>query len=456
MSQTLVIQESLYITLNKENNINIIKSFGLSTVDNFFKKIIEKLNDEYAFLEIDDYRFANDKEEKSNYSKYCGFIEGENLYYEQIVVFFTPIDSKLGDVIIEQSFMPTICSQMEKDISFLSNEKYKKIALLTSKINSNNEVEANYNKMQMDVNSLNTMHFDVISFFPITNLSTDNKFNTLLEYLDMSDFLQKKSKANSQNKYLELINNKLYGDCDTSQLKGQFIKSFCFRFLTAIFAGGNDYKYDISRIISKLNKLDNQFKNLNKFIEYVNSFIIKQGLFIGPVDNDIIECDDALDDFNNLYRKPEKGIDNNGRKRFKTNKNIRDFVIEKSNYLCDCNDEKHFYFESVDFNNYVEGHHIIPMNRQQEYYYDYQINLDVPNNIVPLCPNCHSQIHFGSRQARLKIISELYVRNKAKLLSINPNLTLSVLASYYNIGLEEEEETYLIKKTNKIINLKNN
>ena len=73
-------------------------------------------------------------------------------------------------------------------------------------------------------------------------------------------------------------------------------------------------------------------------------------------------------------------------------------------------------------------------------YFDSSINLDIPNNIVPLCPNCHSQIHLGSRQARLKIISELYVRNKAKLLSINPNLTLSILASYYNIGLENEEE----------------
>ena len=96
------------------------------------------------------------------------------------------------------------------------------------------------------------------------------------------------------------------------------------------------------------------------------------------------------------------------------------------------------------------------MNRQQEYYFDSSINLDIPNNIVPLCLNCHSQIHLGSRQGRLKIISELYVRNKAKLLSINPNLTLSILASYYNIGLENEEEKYWIKKAEKTIEEKMN
>ena len=70
---------------------------------------------------------------------------------------------------------------------------------------------------------------------------------------------------------------------------------------------------------------------------------------------------------------------------------------------------------------------------------------------MALCPNCHCQIHLGSRQARLKILSELFVRNKAKLLTLNPNLTLSILASYYNIGLEEEEERDWLKRAEKIV-----
>jgi len=266
--------------------------------------------------------------------QYSGFIDGDNLHYEKIIIFFTPIDSKLGDVIIEQSLMPTICSQMEENITFLLYEKYKKIALLTSKINSTNKVDIDYNKMQMDVNSLNTLNFDVIPFFSITNLSTDTKFNTLTEYMEMSDFLQKKSQANSQIKYLSLENSILYGNCDIQQLEGQFIKSFCFRYLTAMFSGGNDFKYDISRITSRLRRLDNQFDNLNRFIEFANDNLIKQGVVTGPIDNDIIESDDDLEDINDIHRKPERGIDSTGRKRFKTNKKIRDSVLAKANYLC--------------------------------------------------------------------------------------------------------------------------
>ncbi len=451
MSQKLVIQESFYKSLCNDKNIAILKSLSIKSADDFLQKVIAKLNDEFAFLEIDSYRFARTKEEKNSFSQYSGFIEGDNLHYDKIVIFFTPIDSKLGDVIIEQSLMPTICTQMEENITFLIDDKCKKIVLLTSKINANNKVDIDYNKMQMDVNSLNTLNFDVIPFFPILNLSTDTKFNTLTEYLEMSEFLQKKSKANSQVQYLRLDNNTLYGNCELEQLEGQFIKSFCFRFLTAMFAGGNDFKYDISQITKRLSKLDNQFKNLSKFIEYANSSLLKQGHMVVPIDNDVIESDDELNDINDIHRKPERGVDGNGRKRFKTQKKIRDSVLEKANYLCDCNDSRHFYFESVELNNYVEGHHIVPMNRQQEYYFDGSINLDIPNNIVPLCPNCHCQIHLGSRQARLKIISELYVRNKAKLLSFNHNLTLAILASYYNIGLEQEEELYLIKKAEKVI-----
>lgn len=456
MPQTLVIQESFYEALGKKKNLEILKSLEISSAHEFFSKVIEKLNEEFAFLEIKTYRFALTQEDKKGLHQYSGFIEGDSYHYEKIIIFFTPIDSKLGDVIIEQSLMPTICSQMEEDITFLLNDKYKKIALLTSKINSSNKVDIDYNKMQMDVNSLNTLNVDVIPFFSIANLSTDTKINTLTEYLEMSDFLQKKSQANCQNQYLSLEKNILYGNCDLSQLEGQFMKSFCFRYLTAIFAGGNDFKYDISRITNKREKLDKHFDNLNKFIEYANNHIIKQGVVTGPIDNDIIESDDDLENINDIHRKPEKGIDNTGRKRFKTNKKIRDSVLVKANYLCDCNDAKHFYFESVELDNYVEGHHIIPMNRQQEYYSDSSINLDIPNNIVPLCPNCHSQIHLGSRHARLKIISEIYVRNKTKLLSINPDLTLSILASYYNIGLENEEEKYWIKKAEKTIESKVN
>ena len=456
MNQKLVIQEEFFKSLSEQKNLDILKSKGYNSPIEFMQGIIDKLNDEFVFFEISEFRFFLSKEEASLYSRYSGFVEGDNLPFEKVVIFFTPIDSKLGDVIVEQSFMPTICNQMENDITFLLNNSYKKIALLTSQINQKNEVSITYNKLQMDINSLNTLNIDVIPFFSIKNLSAYTKFNSLTEYLDMSTFLQKKSSANSQLKYLKVEDETLYGLCELSQLKGEFNKSFCFRFLTAIFAGGNDYKYDISNIINKLKKLDNQFENLSKFVNFANSSTLNQIHIVSPIDDYIIESDDELEDITNIHRKPERGVDATGRKKYKTIKKVRDIVLKKANYTCNCHDKLHFYFESVDLHNYVEGHHIVPMNRQEEYYFDKNINLDIPNNVVPLCPNCHCQIHFGSRQARIKIISELFVRNKEKLQSFDPKLTLSVLASYYNIGMKKEEEKHWLLYAEKIVKDKNN
>lgn len=178
MSQKLVIQESFFNSAIE--NIDILQSKGIESADEFFQKIIAKLNAEFNFLEIDGYRFSL-YEESKDYSQYGAFIEGDDLPYKKIIIFFTPISSKQGNVIIEQSLMPTICKQMNLDITFLLNDIYKKIVVLTSKINSENEVSLSYNKLQMDINSLNTMNFDVIPFFAIKNLSTDTCFNSLTE-----------------------------------------------------------------------------------------------------------------------------------------------------------------------------------------------------------------------------------------------------------------------------------
>lgn len=446
MGQSLFIKESFFKTI--KDNIQIIHDQGYNTPDEFLSSIIEKLNDEYDFFEIKSYEICNEDETCSQYGQYGAFVDGDNLPYEKVVIFFTPINSKIGDVIIEQSCMPTICRQMQYDLNFLLDNKYKKIAVLTSKINQTNTAPIIYNKLQMDVNSLNTLNIDVIPFFQIKNLSTDIKFSSLDEYLDMSIHLQERIKANSQFQYLTVENNVLYGNCETNHIKGEFIKSFCFRFLTAMFSGKNSYTYSIEAIKKQLTKLGNQFLNLSNFIEYINSHaVFTYDEIIEQVESDIVVMDDDIDEtyIDDIFREPIKVIDKTGRKRFKVQKRIKDIVLEEAKYLCNCHDDMHVYFESISRNNYLEGHHLIPMNRQEEYYISKKINLDNKYNLIPLCPNCHSQIHFGSRSARLKILAKLFCINEKGLKKLNQDITIQLLASYYNIGLNEKEAEELLQ-----------
>ena len=68
MPQTLVIQESFYKALGKEKKLEILNSLGISSAHEFFTKIIEKLNEEFAFLEIGTYRFALTPEDKKGFT----------------------------------------------------------------------------------------------------------------------------------------------------------------------------------------------------------------------------------------------------------------------------------------------------------------------------------------------------------------------------------------------------
>lgn len=445
MNNTLVINRRFYDSVNTNENLGVIRSFGYHSVDDFFTSICEMLNQEYDFVKLKDYRFLTNKESKK-YNMFSGFVDGDVDPYKQVVFSFTPISTKLGNTNIVQELMPMIANQMKTNINFLIDDKIKKICILTSRFNLKNTISKEYNTLQMNVNSLNTINFDVIQFLKVKHLSPDTMFNSLEEYLEMAKFLQRKNLSNTQYEYFKLKDGVLYGDALESQIKGQWQKTFVFKYLTAIFSGKKRYKYNIDRVMKHV-KVDNQLQNLEKFIEFVNNSDIDFTMTTEIPIDDVVDSNDDIENTDDVKRSPNKSIGKTGRQRFRTQRKIRDLVLQEHNYLCNCHDLKHFYFESSDtFNNYVEGHHMIPMNRQSEYWDDKEINLDVESNIVPLCPTCHAQIHLGSRRAKLDILTEIYVRDEIRIKRVDDEIDLIKLASYYNIGLEKEEERYLLSR----------
>lgn len=103
-------------------------------------------------------------------------------------------------------------------------------------------------------------------------------------------------------------------------------------------------------------------------------------------------------------------------------------AIQKANYLCEF-DENHKSFISHSTNkNFVEAHHLIPMKKQGFY----EFSIDVPGNIVALCPNCHRQIHHGEKQSRIEMLSNLYEKRKNRLDNFGIQTTFNELKKYYN------------------------
>jgi len=93
--------------------------------------------------------------------------------------------------------------------------------------------------------------------------------------------------------------------------------------------------------------------------------------------------------------------------RFLRDKKIRDAALKDQGFLCSCNGEQGIiYFDKENGERYVEGHHIIPMEFQEEF--KNIINLDSKSNIACLCVMCHKKIHCSKDIVKKEIINNIF------------------------------------------------
>lgn len=99
-----------------------------------------------------------------------------------------------------------------------------------------------------------------------------------------------------------------------------------------------------------------------------------------------------------------------------------------ANYKCEI-EEKHTTFISKHTaENYVEGHHLIPISQYDEFEND----VDVRANIVSLCPTCHRKLHSGIKADVDEILEVLYSQREDRLKKVGLGITLEELKYIYS------------------------
>lgn len=110
---------------------------------------------------------------------------------------------------------------------------------------------------------------------------------------------------------------------------------------------------------------------------------------------------------------------------YKRNRETAINALKIANYKCEiCSEHKTFIRKRIDIN-YTEPHHLIPMANQP----DFDVSIDVEENIVSLCSNCHNEIHYGRNADNL--VKKLYKQRKELLKNKKINIDLAKLLSYY-------------------------
>lgn len=65
------------------------------------------------------------------------------------------------------------------------------------------------------------------------------------------------------------------------------------------------------------------------------------------------------------------------------------------------------------------------------YQKDFTINIDRIENIVSICPICHSAIHLGDMSTRLELLKKLFDKKEENLKKSGLNITFGELFSKY-------------------------
>ena len=92
---------------------------------------------------------------------------------------------------------------------------------------------------------------------------------------------------------------------------------------------------------------------------------------------------------------------------------IKILQVEKAcNYTCQIDPTHETFIAEASNMPYLEGHHIIPLNQQD----DFDYSLDCYANIIALCPTCHRFFHYGLKTQREEKLIKLY-ENRAERLS---------------------------------------
>lgn len=151
---------------------------------------------------------------------------------------------------------------------------------------------------------------------------------------------------------------------------------------------------------------------------------------------DVLINDDInkqLNDNNNIdnfeYKcKPQEIIESktkNNKKALHRDKRKALNALIMANFQCEADCGNKLFKRKNSNKNYTEVHHLVPT----KYYKDFEFSLDIEENLVSLCSNCHNLLHYGDTS--IETLKKLYDKRKNLLELCGINITFDELIKMY-------------------------
>jgi len=135
-----------------------------------------------------------------------------------------------------------------------------------------------------------------------------------------------------------------------------------------------------------------------------------------------------------IARKEPIGIINDGKERWPRDADIAAEAKDNAMYCCEFDRSHTTFVHKKSKKQYVEAHHLIPMQFQNDFS---DVSIDVPENIISLCPTCHRAFHSSDNIYRKKLINFFYNKRK-DILYENREILIDIDKLYKYYGLNAE------------------
>ena len=245
-----------------------------------------------------------------------------------------------------------------------------------------------------------------------TDISAANALDDIQYWNDLNKY--KDGKQHNRFVRLKLIFQFTHDAITYDQLKAHGLKSN-LQGAEKLFDQSGSLKeyggYIQKRTKNARNNAVNTFLDSNMQLEIANDIVSRNAVVnrtVGPV------------------AKPSM-ININGKTTYKRSKNAAINALISANFSCEIEPLHPTFLRKKDMNPYTEPHHLIPMAYQDEFEY----SIDIEENIISLCSNCHNEIHYGANAKQL--LTKLYNSRKDVLKSKKVDITLQQLLSFYSI-----------------------
>lgn len=119
-------------------------------------------------------------------------------------------------------------------------------------------------------------------------------------------------------------------------------------------------------------------------------------------------------------------INMNGRETYRRDRRVAINALALADYKCEVDANHPFFIRKNSNLPYSEPHHLVPV----AYHKMFPFSLDVEENIISLCSNCHNQLHYGKDIRTL--LTDMYEARKDLLHSVGIDVSLQELFKMYN------------------------